>query len=181
VGDHVRLLGQVRRSYADTVALDPLIAADVDLNEVIFNNRGFAERAEAVLIVANPNRDSSFRLRLSLYDRVGQKLPSLIFYDWEYPQGFGPTDLDLFHFANKAAFIRIEPGPDYHQGDRVILWETLRRGAQTYALEPGDYDLSQLPLAERDRAGRRLLVPSKNWAETVAGIELELQPRVFKH
>lgn len=180
-GDHIRLLGEAKRSYTDTVAVDPVIAADVDLNEVIFDNHGFAGRTEAVLIVTNPNLNNGFRLRLSLYDQVGQKLPSLIFYDWEYPQGVGPTDLNLFHFANKAAFIRLEKGPDYQPGDRVILWEALKRDARIYALEPGDYDLTQLRLTESEAGRQHLVRESKNWADTVAGIELELQHQLLKH
>jgi hypothetical protein len=84
-GDHIHLLPKVKPSYADTITIDPAIAADVDLNEVLFNEHGFAERTEAVLMVTNPNVDGSYRLRVSFYAQVGQKIPSLLLYDWECP------------------------------------------------------------------------------------------------
>jgi hypothetical protein len=181
-GDHIRLLDQARPSHTDTIAVDPAIADDVDLNQVIFDNHGFADRAEAILIVTNPNPDSSFRLRVSLYDQVGQQLPSLVFYDWEYPAVVRLTDLDLFHFANKAAFIRVERGPTYQEGDRIILWETLEHGSRTQALEPGNYDLNQIMLLEKRRRGWRSFIRERKcWADTVAGIELDLQPQVVRH
>ncbi len=181
-GDHIRLLDQVRPEDADTIAIDPAIADDVDLNEVIFDHRGFADRAEAVLIVTNPHLDSRYRLRISLYDQVGQKFPSLIFYDWEYPRELRLADLNRFHFANKTALIRIEEGPGYQPGDRVILRETLVHGSRTQTLEPGEYDLSQVMLLETRSSGSWSLVRERKcWADTLAGFELDLQPRVISH
>lgn len=75
-GDHIRLRDAVRASNTDTVCVDPGIAGDVDLNMV-----GFADRAAAVNIILNPNADGGFRLRVSLFDRVGQAIPNLILYD----------------------------------------------------------------------------------------------------
>jgi hypothetical protein len=162
------------------VAIDPLIAADVDLNTILFNEHGFAERPEAILIVANPNLDSSFRLRLSLYAQVGQRLPSLVLYDWECPPETGLADLECFHFAHQAAFIRVERGPAYRAGDRVILRETPAAEGQSYALEPGDYDLSELRF-EPGWSGEVWLVGArKSWAEAVTAIELALQPQVVR-
>ena len=178
-GDHIRLLDKVRQNYADTIAIDPAIAGDVDLNEVLFNEQGLAERAEAVLIVTNPNVDSSYRLRVSLYAQVGQKIPSLILYDWEYPSGGRLADLNCFHFANKAAFIRVERGPAYQEGDRVILRETVASGSQTYALEPGDYNLTGLLVEESKDVSRPIVHGRKYCAETVVALELELQPRII--
>jgi hypothetical protein len=37
LGDHIRLLDRVRRSNTDTISIDPAVAADVNLNQVIFN------------------------------------------------------------------------------------------------------------------------------------------------
>ena len=147
-GDHVRLLGQIKPRYVDTIAVDPMIAAEVDLNEVIFRDQGFANRAEALLFVTNPNPDCSFRLRVSLYDQVRQQLPSLVFYDWEYPPGLGSIDLNLFHFAHKVALVCIERGPAYQTGDKVLLWAVMEPKAQALALEPGDHDLTQIILVE---------------------------------
>jgi hypothetical protein len=177
-GDHIRLLGEARLNFTDTVAIDPLIAADVNLNEVMFDERSFTERAEAVLIVTNPNPDSSFRLRVNLYDQTGQKLPSLIFYDWEYQQELGPINLAQFHFNHKAAVIRLETGPDYRQGDNVTLWATLEPGAQTtYTLEPGDYDLTRFPIPTSESVVR----PQTSWAKALSAIEFKLQPRLVRH
>lgn len=181
-GDHIRLLGEARLSHTDTVTIDPMIAADVNLNEVIFDDRSFTERAEAVLIITNPNPDSSFRLRVSLYDQTRQKLPSLIFYDWEYPQQFGPTNLDLFHFAHRAAFIRLETGPDYKAGDKVTLWATLSSGVQTsYTLEPGDYDLTRFLVSVGTAGVEQLVDASLPWAKVLTAIQFKLQPRLIRH
>lgn len=178
-GDHIRLLDRVRRSYADTIAIDPAVADDVDLNEVLFNEHGFADRAEAVLIVTNPNVDSSYRLRVNLYAQMGQKIPSLILYDWECPLGEHLADLNCFHFANKAAFIRVERGPAYQEGDHVILREAVAAGARSHALEPGDYDLTRFLVEEGRDEAQPVVRPRKSWAETIAAIELELQPRII--
>jgi hypothetical protein len=181
-GDHIRLLDEAKQSDTDTIAIDPAIAADVDLNEILFDDRGFADRASAVLIVTNPNPDSSFRLRVSLYDQVGQKYPSLVFYDWEYPRGYRQANLNHFHFANKTALIRIERGPAYQPSDRVILRESLQHGSGSLTLEPGDYDLCQLMWLEEKRSDLQPVIPERKcWSETVAGIELDLHPRVVRH
>jgi hypothetical protein len=180
-GDHIRLLDQVRPSYADTIAIDPAIAADVDLNEVLFNEHGFAERTKAVLIVTNPNVDSSYRLRVSLYAQVGQKIPSLLLYDWECPQGGRLADLECFHFAHKVAFIRVEKGPAYQSGDRIILREALTTGPRSYALEPGDYDLNRFMIEARRDVSWPIVWERKSWAESLAAIELDLRPQVIRH
>jgi len=180
-GDHIRLLDRAWIGPSDTIVVDPAVSADVDLNEVLFDHRGFARRAAAILIVTNPYPDNRYRLRISLYDQVGQKLPSLIFYDWEYPAEGRLADLNRFHFANKAAFIRVEPGPNYQEGDRVIIWETLTHGSRTHALELGDYDLSQLILQDSGYGTWTFIQDKKSWAETVSGLELDLRPRVIRH
>ncbi len=180
-GDHIRLLDEVKPGDTDTVAIDPAIVADVDLNEILFDKQGFADRAAAILIVTNPHSDSRYRLRVNLYDQVGQKYPSLVFYDWEYPRGFRLADLNLFHFANKIAFIRIEPGPAYQPGDRVILRESLAQGTRSLVLEPGQYDLGQLMVMEQKSDPWPFIREHKCWAETVTGIELDLKPRLIKH
>jgi hypothetical protein len=180
-GDHIRLLDEATTSNTDTVAIDPAIVTDVDLNEILFDKRGFADRAAAVLIVTNPHRDSRYRLRVTLFDQADQKYPSLVFYDWEYPRGFRQADLNLFHFANRTAFIRIEPGPAYRPGDRVVLRESLAQGTRSLALEPGEYDLGQLMVLEQTTDAWSFIREHKYWAETVTALELDLKPRVIKH
>ncbi|GIK36898.1 MAG: hypothetical protein BroJett011_07310 [Chloroflexota bacterium] len=180
-GDHIRLLDRVQPGYADTVAIDPAIAGDVDLDEVLFNEHGFAERAEAVLIVTNPNADSSYRLRVNFFAQLGQKIPTLLLYDWECPQGGHLADLDCFHFAHKVASLRVEKGPAYREGDRVVLREALTTGSRSYALEPGDYDLTRFMVEEGGEAAPPLIHVRKSWAETIAAIELEFEPRVIWH
>lgn len=181
-GDHVRLLHQSRPGFTDTVAVDPAIAADVDLNAILFDHQGFAGQAEAVMIVTNPNPDSSYRLRISLYNQVGQLLPSLIFYDWECPANEPIVNLHQFHFDKKVASIRIEPGPAYQAGDRVILRETLALNSRLYPLELGDYDLTQmLLLPEEESVSGQLIEETRYWAGTLKGIELVLQPHLWKN
>src|SRR5262249_61877892 len=63
IGDHIRLLDEVRNSNTATVSIDPAVAPDVNLNAL-----NFADKAAAIQIVLNPT--SGFRLRVSLYDRV---------------------------------------------------------------------------------------------------------------
>jgi hypothetical protein len=115
-GDHIRLLDQVRESNTDTVSVDPDIADDVNLNVV-----GFADKAAAVKIILNANPNGGFRLRISLFDRVGQTTPNLVFYDFEFVPHETLIDLNRFHFADKAAFVRVERGPNFRQGDRIFV------------------------------------------------------------
>jgi len=165
-GDHIRLMDRVRRSNTDTISVDPDVTGDVDLNRVIFNNAGFADRTAAVLIVTNPNQDGGFRLRVKLLDRVGQEFPTLILYNWEFPPRLRFADLNLFNFADKTAFIQVERGPNFRDGDRIILWDELKAGTITQTLEPGDFDLNTLVHSDG------------NWADKVAAIEFDLQPPV---
>lgn len=156
VGDHIRLFDQVRNSNTATVSVDPAVSRDANLNAV-----DFADKAAAVQIVHNPHRSGSYRLRVSLYDRVGQRLPNLILYDWEFVPNQRIADLNLFHFADKAAFIRVERGPGYRRGDRILLWDSLRAGSRTQSYGPGAWDLN------RD-----------GWADKAAAVEFDLQPPV---
>lgn len=177
-GDHIRLLDKVKPSHTDTIAIDPAVAGDVDLDDVLINEHGFAERAAAILFVTNPNVDSSYRLRLCLYSQVGQKIPSIVLYDWECTPGEYLADLNCFNFANRADFIRIEPGPGYQPGDRVVLREALAAGSRSYALEPGEYDLTRFMVEERTEVGQPLIHTRKLWADMMAAIEFELQPTI---
>lgn len=167
-GDHIRLLNRVRRSNTDTISVDPDVAPNVDLNRVLFNNEGFADKAAAVLIVTNPNPDGSFRLRVQLFDQVQQEFPTLILYDWEFPPSLRFADLNLFVFADKAAFVRIETGSNFRNGDRIILWDALESGSRTITLEPGNFDLNDIIHTE----------PGGTWADRVAAIEFDLQSPV---
>jgi len=128
-GDHIRLLNEVRKHSTDTVSVDPDVKDKVDLNYVIINNRGFADRAAGVQIVQNTNTDGSFRLRARLYDRepgnssFQQKHPTLILYDWEFPPSSPDADLNAFHLADKISTIILDAGPKYVEGDKIILYD----------------------------------------------------------
>ena len=180
-GDHILLRNRVNLREADTVTIDPDIASEVHLDEIMFNARGFAERPAAIMIVTNPNQDSSYRLRISLFDQVDQQIPSLVFYDWEYPGGVHLADLRPFHFADKTAYIRVEPGPDYQPGDQVVLWDKIAKDSPTYALEPGEYDLSRLILEEHQNEPWAFMQTQRSWLNTVSGVTFALQPKVLLH
>lgn len=177
-GDHIQLLHEAWRGHTDTVVIDPAVAHDVDLNHIPLGNHSFTDQTGAILIITNPNPNNVYRLRVSLYSQLDQRLPSLIFYDWEYPGKSRITDLSRFHFTKKANFLRVERGPDFVPGDKVVLWETLDQGSQTCALEPGNYDLSQLLMADGEDTFSSIIESEKSWAEAVAGITFDLQPKL---
>lgn len=177
-GDHIRLMREVGRPHTDTVAIDPVIADDVDLNQLYYEVQATENRTAAVLIVTSPNPDSGYRLRVSLFKDAEQQLPSLLFYDWEYPSQTRPIDLNRFHFAHKTAIITIEPGPNYQDGDRILLREGAAASSRTHALEPGSYDLHQLMPERKAVAGAPLIRTRRNWAELLAGLEFDLRPQV---
>jgi hypothetical protein len=146
------LLDEVRESNTDTVSIDPEVVADVDLNAI-----GFADKAAAVKVVLNPNSTGGFRLRVSLFDRVGQTIPNLILYDFEFPPHIALADLNRFHFADKAAFVRVKRGPDFRQGDRVVLRDTVQAGGGSFTIEPAtgpvvEVDLNAVAFADRAAA-----------------------------
>jgi hypothetical protein len=156
IGDHIRLRDEVRNSNTGTVSVDPDVTRDVNLNVV-----NFADKAAAVEIVRNPSPSGRFRLRVILFDRSGQRSPNLVLYDWEFVPNQRIADLNLFAFADKAAFIRVERGPGYRRGDRILLWDSLRAGSRTQSYGPGTWDLN------RD-----------GWADRAAAVEFDLQPPV---
>jgi hypothetical protein len=148
------LLDQVRESNTDTVSVDPDIADDVNLNVV-----GFADKAAAVKIILNPNSNGGFRLQISFFDRVGQTIPNLVFYDFEFVPHETLVDLNRFHFADKAAFVRVERGPDFRQGDRILLLDTVQGGGATFPIEPTteptiEVNLNDVEFADRAAAVR---------------------------
>jgi hypothetical protein len=156
-GDHIQLFDNDRDSYTDTVCIDPDINPKVDLNRINLNNKGFADRVAAVSIKTNPNQDGSFRLRVRLYDKVPStteqmSYPILILYDWEVSLNNPIKDLNQFHFADKAAYIFIEKGSSYHQGDKVVLLDSISNNSRVISLEPGNYDLNSYDLQFADKA-----------------------------
>jgi hypothetical protein len=179
VGDHIYLQDDVCWTDTDTIAIDPDIVRDVDLNALVVDDQPFADRIAAVQIIPTPNQDNSYHLRICLYSQMDQPLPSLIFYDWEYPMGLRSVDLRRFHFANKTAFIQVEAGSAYRTGDRVILWERMRTGAHTQALEPGVYNLNELEIHEHQPSSFPWVRGRHYWAETVAGLEFDLKPQLM--
>jgi hypothetical protein len=150
VGDHIRLLDEVRRSNTDTVSIDPKVAVDVDLNKL-----DFADKAAAIYFIINPNPRGEFRLRVLLYDTVDQEFPNLILYDWEFQPSYGFVDLNLFNFADKTARVIVEKGPNYKDGDRILLWDSTNKDrGRSQDIDPryGPVDLNRLNFADKAEA-----------------------------
>jgi hypothetical protein len=129
-GDHILLLDQVRQGNTATVAVDPDVKSDVDLNRV-----GFADKTAALKFILNPNPTGGFRLRVQLFDRFDQRIPNIILYDWQYPPEEGPADLNSYHFADKAAFVILQRGPNFQEGDSISLQDTVD-GDNEFPIEP---------------------------------------------
>ncbi len=177
LGDHICLFEQSEPGDTDTIIIDPDISTDVDLRQMTAGGGGLVEHTAAILFITNPNPDSRFRLRISLYDNAESQLPWLVFYDWETPLRGNLTNLDRFHFAKKTAFIRIDPGPVYQPGDMVILRAGSEERLPLLALEPGDYDLTQFPL-RRGTSRWSFAGKDKSWAEAVTDLGVDLSPRL---
>lgn len=177
LGDHICLFEQSRPGDTDTIIIDPDISTDVKLRQITLDEGGLVDHTAAILFVTNPNRDSRFRLRISLYDTVGAELPWLVFYDWETSLRENLTNLERFRFANKTAFILIDEGPAYQSGDLVILRARTEAKAPMLALEPGGYDLTQFPL-QRTSSRWSFAREQKSWAEAVTDLGVDLSPRL---
>ncbi len=152
-GDHIRLLDRVRQGDTAAVSIDPDIDDDVDLNRL-----RFADKTAAVKIILNPDPLGRFRLRVSLFDRVDQRTPNFVLYDFEFPPEGGPADLHLFEFDDKAAFVILERGPDFQSGDRIILQDTVEAGGRELSIvstgEQTEVDLNTRGFADRAAALR---------------------------
>jgi hypothetical protein len=155
-GDHVILLDEVRQSDTDAVSIDPDVEADVDLNLV-----GLAVKAAAAKIVLNPNEDGAFRLRIQLFNEVNRRVPNLVLYDWQFPPEEGPADLNTFHFADKTAFVIIDRGPTFVDGDTVVLQNKVGGGSEELSIP------SEGPTTEVD-------LNTKNFADEAAALRFEL-------
>ena len=155
-GDHVILLDEVRQSDTRAVSIDPDVEADVDLDLV-----GFADEAAAAKIVLNPNVDGAFRLRIQLFDEVNRRVPHLLLYDWQFPPEEGPADLNTFHFADKAAFVILDRGPAFGDGDTVVLQDKVGGGSEELRIP------SEGPTTEVD-------LNTKNFADKAAALRFEL-------
>lgn len=97
------------------------------------------------------NTNGNFRLRVFLYDTIDQPYPNLIFDD---SQGFlyNFVNLNNYDFADKIAWISIEKGRQYRQGDEITLYDAVydNYGAEdAISLPPGDYDLNDFNWADR--------------------------------
>lgn len=141
-GDHIRLWDAARAADSRAVSIDPEVSLSVDLNDL-----DFADKAAGLEFVLNPT--DGYRLRVKLYDKVNQELPNLILYDWEFaPRGLR-AELTTFHFADKAAKLIVEQGPDYVEGDRIRVWDA--SGAMETARDypPGERDLNVDDFADR--------------------------------
>jgi hypothetical protein len=154
-GDHVRLLDEVRPLDTDMVTVDPLVQADVNLNAV-----GFADKAAGLHFQLNPT--GQFRLRIELYDQVGQRYPNLSFYDWQGdPQAL--INLNLMRFADKAARVRLATGGGFRPGDHVRLLDEVRLV---------DTDMVTVdPLVSRD-----VNLNAVGFADKAAGLHFQLNP-----
>jgi hypothetical protein len=155
-GDHVILLDEVRQSDTRAVSIDPDVDADVDLNLV-----GFADKAAAAKIVLNPHEDGAFRLRIQLFDEVNRRVPHLVLYDWQFPPEEGPADLNTFHFADKAAFVILDRGPAFVDGDTVVLQDKVGGGSEELSIP------SEGPTTEVD-------LNTKNFADKAAALRFAL-------
>jgi hypothetical protein len=155
-GDHILLLDRVRQGNTATVAVDPdVVEGDVDLNQV-----GFADRAAALKMILNPNPTGGFRLRVELFDRFGQRPPDLVLYDWQYPPEEGPADLNFYHFADRTAFVILERGPDFREGDTVFLQDTV----------DGENELEIRPSQQKTPID----LNTENFADKAAAVRFEL-------
>ncbi len=150
-GDHIRLFNEVGKHSTDTVSIDPNVNDKVDLHQVIFNDKGFDDRAAGIQVVRNPNADGSFRLRLRLYDKqpgnasYHQKHPTLVLYDWEFPPSNPEVDLNAFHLADKISTIILDKGPDYREGDHITLYDNRGSTGAIRTLEgPSPEDVSKV-------------------------------------
>jgi hypothetical protein len=146
-GDHILLLDQVRQGNTGTIAVDPDVDDDVDLNRV-----GFADKAAAVKMVLNPNPLGGFRLRVQLFDRVDQRTPNIVLYDWQFPPEEGPADLNSYHFADKGAFVILERGPNFQEGDSIFLQDTVD-GENEIEIVPEE-ELTEVDLKTRNFADK---------------------------
>lgn len=154
VGDHVQLLDAATETgSANTVCADPDVNMSVNLNNVL-NGAGFADRAAAAKIILNPNADGSYRLRVNLYDTVGQPddCPSLILYDWEFAMKGNLADLNRSCFADKAAKVIVDAGPGLQPGDFVNLRDQVGASAGV-RVEPGrSVNLNDYKVADKAAA-----------------------------
>jgi len=138
VGDHVRLLDAVNANATNVRAIDPDVEGDVDLNLI-----DFADKAAGVELVLNP-RLSTYRLRVQLFDTLAADAPpTLVFYDWD--AAANALDLNLFHFAGKAARVRVDKGPCYVDGDRIVASSS----SDFVEWWPGDHNLNDGGWADR--------------------------------
>ena len=154
-GDHVRLLDEVRSVDTDMITVDPLVAADVDLNAM-----GFADKAAALHFQLNPT--GQFRLRIDLHDQLGQPYPNLSLYDWQADPR-GPIDLNRLHFADKAARVRLTTGGGFRPGDHVRLLDEVR------SVDTDMITVDPLVAADVD-------LNAVGFADKAAGLDFQLNP-----
>src|SRR5512144_2367763 len=115
------------------------------------------------------NPGNSFRIRVSLFDKVEQSVPNIVLYDWQYPPEAGPADLNTYFFADKTAFLILDRGPASTGNERIVLQDVVGGFG-------GGGELEIRPEAQTTRVDLNLvpIVTGGTWADKVAGIRFEL-------
>lgn len=197
-GDHIRLSDQWGQTESDTISIDPDVLRDerngsvdlsVDLNEIFLNDRGFADRAASLEFVTTENVEGRYRLRVRLFEvapGTRRDLPTLVFYDW---QAHGTLiDLNKYHFADKTAYLVVEPGDDCEDDDCIALMDSLQGDIHRFwpikeeeGYKDYDADLNRIGLADKAAAIRfdrfprpRVSSTAPEWIELVAGPRFKL-------
>ncbi len=137
-GDHVRLYDDVREFNTPTICVDPAMVHHVNLNQV-FNNGHFADRAAAISIILNPMEQPHetgrwYSKRIALYDHADQVAPSLVFYDWQFPNS--RVELENFHFKGRASRMVYAGAPGRENGIQLFHEKSIS------SFQAGAYDFS---------------------------------------
>jgi hypothetical protein len=76
-----------------------------------------------------------------------------VLYDWQFPPEEGPADLNTFHFADKAAFVIIDRGPAFVDGDTVLLQDKVGGGGEELFI-PSDEPTTEVNLNTKNFADK---------------------------
>jgi hypothetical protein len=104
-----------------------------------------------------------YRLKVSLYDDPGQPIenPNYVFYDTQFRDENYFINLNDYDFADKTAGILIEKGPNYRNGDYIMLYDAVDTNEGSIPLSPGPYYFYDLN--------------DYGWADRAAGLAFRLQ------
>jgi hypothetical protein len=84
-----------------------------------------------------------------------------VLYDWQFPPEEGPADLNTFHFADRAAFVIIDRGSAFVEGDEVVLQDKVGGGSKELRI-PSEGSTTEVNLN------------TKNFADKAAALRFEL-------